>query len=69
VIAPTAILDRFLQSAEVIQMTGRSFRLRGRQADKKDDQAIVDEAETGPIQNRPNAPTRSAEKDDEKPAN
>lgn len=42
----TAILDRFLQSAEVIQITGRSFRLRGRQADKKGDQADVDEAET-----------------------
>lgn len=41
----TAILDRFLQSAEVIQMTGRSFRMQGRQVDKKEDQAIVDEAE------------------------
>ena len=27
--AATAILDRFLESAEVIQITGRSFRLRG----------------------------------------
>jgi len=33
----TAILDRFLQSAEVVQITGRSFRLRGRQADNKSD--------------------------------
>gem|GEM_PF-3204116 len=41
----TNILDRFLQSAEVIQMTGRSFRMQGRQVDKKEDQAIVDEAE------------------------
>ena len=32
--AATAILDRFLESAEVIQITGRSFRLRGHQADK-----------------------------------
>jgi len=31
--AATAILDRFLESAEVIQITGRSFRLRGHQAD------------------------------------
>ncbi|QDV85410.1 IS21-like element helper ATPase IstB [Stieleria magnilauensis] len=44
----TAILDRFLQSAEVIQITGRSFRLRGHRADKKTDQAAVDEAETEP---------------------
>ena len=26
--AATAILDRFLQAAEVVEMTGRSFRLR-----------------------------------------
>jgi hypothetical protein len=32
--AATAILDRFLESAEVIQITGRSFRLKGHQADK-----------------------------------
>jgi DNA replication protein DnaC len=32
--AATAILDRFLESAEVIQITGRSFRLHGHQADK-----------------------------------
>lgn len=31
--AATAILDRFLQDAELIQITGRSYRLRGRQAD------------------------------------
>jgi len=42
----TAILDRFLQSAEVVQITGRSFRLRGRRADNTSDQATVDEAET-----------------------
>ncbi len=34
--AATAILDRFLQDAEVIQITGRSYRLRGRSADEKD---------------------------------
>ena len=34
--AATAILDRFLESAEVIQITGRSFRLRGHQADKNE---------------------------------
>jgi DNA replication protein DnaC len=34
--AATAILDRFLQDAELIQITGRSYRLRGRGADTKD---------------------------------
>jgi DNA replication protein DnaC len=33
--AATAILDRFLQDAELIQITGRSYRLRGRQTDKE----------------------------------
>jgi len=31
--AATAILDRFLQNAELIQITGRSYRLRGHGAD------------------------------------
>ena len=31
--AATAILDRFLQDAELIQITGKSYRLRGRTAD------------------------------------
>lgn len=31
----TAILDRFLQHAEIITITGKSYRLRNRQADKK----------------------------------
>jgi DNA replication protein DnaC len=34
--AATAILDRFLQDAELIQITGRSYRLRGRGADTTD---------------------------------
>jgi IstB-like ATP binding protein len=33
--AATAILDRFLQDAELIQISGRSYRLRGRAADTK----------------------------------
>lgn len=33
--AATAILDRFLQDAELIQITGRSYRLRGQSADTK----------------------------------
>ena len=32
--AATAILDRFLQDAELIEITGRSYRLRGKQADQ-----------------------------------
>lgn len=35
--AATAILDRFLQDAELIQITGRSYRLRGRTADTRKD--------------------------------
>ncbi len=31
----TAILDRFLQHAEIITITGKSYRLRNRQTDKK----------------------------------
>ena len=31
--AATAILDRFLLDAELIQITGRSYRIRGRTAD------------------------------------
>ncbi|MBX3440377.1 MAG: IS21-like element helper ATPase IstB [Planctomycetaceae bacterium] len=31
--AATAILDRFLQDAELIEITGKSYRLRGRAAD------------------------------------
>ena len=30
--AATAILDRFLQQADIIQITGRSYRLRNAQA-------------------------------------
>jgi len=37
--AATAILDRFLQDAELIQITGKSYRLRGRSADTSKDNA------------------------------
>lgn len=33
--AATAILDRFLQDAELVEITGRSYRLRGKSADAK----------------------------------
>jgi DNA replication protein DnaC len=41
----TAILDRFLQCAEVIQITGRSFRMRGRHADKQSTEPVDEEPE------------------------
>jgi hypothetical protein len=34
--AATAILDRFLEHAEIIQITGQSYRLRNRSAEKTD---------------------------------
>jgi DNA replication protein DnaC len=37
--AATAILDRFLQDAELIEITGRSYRLRGSAADAKSEPA------------------------------
>ena len=44
----TAILDRFLQSAEVIQITGRSFRLRGRKADEQSAEPVAEELDSEP---------------------
>ena len=35
--AATGILDRFLRDAELIQITGRSYRLRGRTADTREE--------------------------------
>ncbi|TWU48938.1 transposase [Rubripirellula tenax] len=42
----TAILDRFLSDAEVIQITGDSYRLRGRRADKEVDPASQPKSKT-----------------------
>jgi len=42
----TAILDRFLQSAEVIQITGRSFRLRGHRADEQTKETTAEDADS-----------------------
>jgi hypothetical protein len=44
----TAILDGFLQSAEVIQITGRSFRMRGRKADEQSTEPVAEELENEP---------------------
>ena len=57
--AATAILDRFLQNAELIQITGRSYRLRGRAADNKSTNSkrakpATEPAETGQTRKRPN---------------
>ena len=69
----TAILDRFLQSAEVIQITGRSFRLRGQQADRTSIEPDSDEAENPPKPDQSKTgQTRSpgrTEKTPKKPAN
>ena len=32
----TAILDRFLERAEIIQITGRSYRLRNKDTERSD---------------------------------
>ena len=69
----TAILDRFLQSAEVIQITGRSFRLRGRKADEQSAEPVAEELDSEPKaghsktgQTRPPGRTKKTTK---KPAN
>ncbi len=43
--AATAILDRFLHHAEVITITGKSYRLKNRPTKKQGDQTCQDEAE------------------------
>ena len=50
--AATAILDRFLQNAELIQITGRSYRLRGRQADTQSRPAESTESDSAESANR-----------------
>ena len=50
--AATAILDRFLQNAELIQITGRSYRLRGRQADTQSRPAESTESDSAEPANR-----------------
>jgi DNA replication protein DnaC len=69
----TAILDRFLQTAEVIQITGRSFRLRGRKADEQSAEPVAEELDSEPKtghsktgQTRPPGRTKKTTK---KPAN
>lgn len=61
--AATAILDRFLQDAELIQITGRSYRLRGRSADTKTGPskgakpATSEKSKTGQTRKRTNSKT------------
>ena len=51
----TAILDRFLSNAEVIEITGASYRLRGGRADKTDTSQGSSKSKTG--QTRKPGPT------------
>jgi DNA replication protein DnaC len=44
--AATAILDRFLENAEIITITGKSYRLRNRAADEAASTASVKSADT-----------------------
>jgi hypothetical protein len=54
----TAIPDRFLQSTEVIQITGRSFRMRGRKADKQSTEPVAEELENEPKTGQTRPPGR-----------
>jgi DNA replication protein DnaC len=46
--AATAILDRFLEHAEIIQITGQSYRLRNKTAEKNDaEETPLPDAKTG----------------------
>lgn len=69
----TAILDRFLQSAEVIQITGRSFRLRGHRADEQTTEPIAEEldseSKTGQSKTGQTRPPGPAKKTTKKPTN
>ncbi|MBM79226.1 MAG: hypothetical protein CMJ78_01375 [Planctomycetaceae bacterium] len=58
--AATAILDRFLQDAELIQMTGRSYRLRGRSADKETGSTSAKPANQNPKTGQTRKPGRPA---------
>ena len=55
--AATAILDRFLQHAELIQITGQSYRLRGPAADKNSadtsPESTTGNTKTGQTRKRP----------------
>ena len=55
----TAILDRFLHHAEVIAITGKSYRLRNQKSTT---------GNGGDDQNQPNLPTGSAARKKQKPA-
>jgi DNA replication protein DnaC len=50
--AATAILDRFLHHAEIIQISGKSYRLRNQSRQGKD---RTDEAKPGPLSPGPEA--------------
>ena len=56
--AATAILDRFLHHAEIITITGRSYRLK--------DRARAEETPASPADKKPTAKTAGTRKNDEK---
>lgn len=64
--AATAILDRFLQHAELIQITGQSYRLRGPAADKNSahdrtrNSTGIDPTEAGHERKRHGSPAANA---------
>lgn len=48
--AATAILDRFLHHAEILQWTGRSYRMRGRNSPEKEEETIPKSAKPSAAQ-------------------
>lgn len=52
----TAILDRFLHHAEIVSMTGKSYRLRHRSADEVTNAAGAPSAEPGTNESKPAIP-------------
>ena len=60
--AATAILDRFLQDAELIQITGRSYRLHGRGADTTEETlSPKPPGKSKPSQTRKPGPTKPSD--------
>ena len=70
----TAILDRFLHHAELVRMTGRSYRLRRHSAQDPLDDSKPANAPSGwrrssRVQNQPMRPRSKEKKPSSKPAN
>jgi hypothetical protein len=63
----TAILDRFLHHAEIISITGKSYRLRGQKGDSEPDPAAPKPAKA-PTGSNPKKKSSSDDSSAEKPA-